>query len=158
MTETTDTRPSEGFFENVRQNGVFFFFPRSGVERYWASCVEDGLQDLGIPTSSNQNLADWGKVASVIPSVDSATLVGGDISDMEFCRREEVDPIIRAVVAQPKRSLLNQYQLRGPRAYVSIAHLPRVPERSVLRMRFFPIQAANNKRGVSGPGSPAVAT
>ena len=91
---------------NVRQNGVFFFFPRSGVERYWASCLEDGLQDLGIPTSSNQNLADWGKVASVIPSVDSATLVVGDISDMEFCRREEVDPIIRAVVAQPKRSLL----------------------------------------------------
>ena len=105
MSEIPDTRPSDGFLKNVRQNGIYFMFPRAGAERYWASCLDDGLQELGIPTASNLNLAAWGKGASVIPGPASATLVIGDVSELEGMRTE-VDQIVRFIATDPKRSLL----------------------------------------------------
>lgn len=101
MSDAGPAGPSEGFLEELRRGGAYFLFP-SDFKTYFASCLEDGLKDLGIPVASNLGRKVPGQEDKALAS---AALVIGDVSEFEVCP-QECNSVIGYVAAQPARSVV----------------------------------------------------
>ena len=101
MSAAAPVGPSERFLEELRRSGAYFLFP-SAFKTYFASCLEDGLQELGIPVASNlgRDLLDRDDRA-----LRDAALVVGDVSEFEVCP-QECNSVIAYVASHPGRSVV----------------------------------------------------